>query len=114
MELKKETISNLQEYIGEKIKTRGFEDETLQERLLLLTEELGELVNACRKISGMNVDKDREIKNETGEEIVDVINLVFAVGIILGLDIEKEFIAKEAIIDKRIYKRTSKKVDLEK
>ena len=111
MELKKETISNLQEYIGEKIKARGFEDETLQERLLLLTEELGELVNACRKISGMNVDKDREIKNETGEEIVDVINLVFAVGIKLGLDIEKEFIAKEAIIDKRIYKRTSKKVD---
>ena len=111
MELKKETISHLQEYVGEKIKTRGFEDETLQERLLLLTEELGELVNACRKISGMNVDKDREIKNETGEEIVDVINLVFAVGIKLGLDIEKEFIAKEAIIDKRIYKRTSKKVD---
>ena len=111
MELKKETISNLQEYVAEKIKTRGFEDETLQERLLLLTEELGELVNACRKISGMNVDKDREIKNETGEEIVDVINLVFAVGIKLGLDIEKEFIAKEAIIDKRIYKRTSKEVD---
>ena len=111
MELKKETISHLQEYVAEKIKTRGFEDETLQERLLLLTEELGELVNACRKISGMNVDKDREIKNETGEEIVDVINLVFAVGIKLGLDIEKEFIAKEAIIDKRIYKRTSKKVD---
>ena len=114
MELKKETISNLQEYVAEKIKTRGFEDETLQERLLLLTEELGELVNACRKISGMNVDKDREIKNETGEEIVDVINLVFAVGIKLGLDIEKEFIAKEAIIDKRIYKRASKEVDLEK
>ena len=111
MELKEETISNLQEYVAEKIKTRGFEDETLQERLLLLTEELGELVNACRKISGMNVDKDREIKNETGEEIVDVINLVFAVGIKLGLDIEKEFIAKEAIIDKRIYKRTSKEVD---
>ena len=111
MELKKETISHLQEYVGEKIKTRGFEDETLQERLLLLTEELGELVKACRKISGMNVDKNREIKNETGEEIVDVINLVFAVGIKLGLDIEKEFIAKEAIINKRIYKRTSKKVD---
>ena len=114
MELNKETISHLQEYVGEKIKTRGFEDETLQERLLLLTEELGELVKACRKITGMNVDKDREIKNETGEEIVDVINLVFAVGIKLGLDIEKEFIAKEAVIDKRIYKRTFKEVDLEK
>ncbi len=108
MELKKGTISHLQEYVAEKIKERGFEDESLHERLLLLTEELGELVNACRKISGMNVDKNREITNNTGEEIADVINLVFAVGIKLGLDIEKEFIEKNAKVDKRIYERKNK------
>ena len=114
MELKKGTLSHLQEYIAEKIKTRGFEDETLQERLLLLTEELGELINAVRRVSGMNVDKNREIKNETGEEVADVINMVFAVGIKLGLDIEKEFMAKNAKIDERIYGRSSKKIDLDK
>lgn len=114
MELKQGTIKNLQEYVAEKIKERGFEDETLQERLLLLTEELGELVNACRKVSGMNVDKNREIERELGEEVADVINMVFAVGIKLGLDLEKEFLDKNAKVDKRIYSRTAKKFDLEK
>ena len=99
------TIRHLQEYIAGKIKERGFKDETLQERLLLLTEELGELVNACRKITGMNVDQRREITNKVGEEVVDVLNMVFAVGIELGLDIEKEFFEKDEKIDKRIYKR---------
>lgn len=100
------TIQHLQEYIAGKIKERGFEDETLQERLLLLTEELGELVNACRKITGMNVDQHKEITNKVGEEVIDVLNMVFAVGIELGLDIEKEFFEKDEKIDKRIYKRS--------
>jgi NTP pyrophosphatase (non-canonical NTP hydrolase) len=111
MELKAGTISHLQEYVAAKVKERGFEDETLQERLLLLAEELGELINACRKISGMNVDKAREIKNETGEEITDVINLVFCVGIQLGLNLEEEFLKKEKIIDARNYERTLNKVN---
>lgn len=105
MDFKLGTIKHLQEFVAEKIKARGFEDETLHERLLLLTEELGELVKACRKISGMNVDQNREIINKTGEEIADVINLIFAVGIELGLDIEKEFIEKNKKVDERFYKR---------
>ena len=105
------TVRHLQNYIAEKIKQRGFENETLQERLLLLAEELGELVNACRKISGMNVDQNREITNKTGEEVADVINMAFAVGIELGLDIEKEFLEKEKKIDKRVYGRISPKID---
>ncbi len=108
MELKPGIIKELQEHIAEKIKERGFEDESLHERLLLLTEELGELAKASRKISGMNVDQNREIKNEVGEEIADMINMVFAVGIKLGLDIEKEFIEKNKKIDERIYKRNKK------
>ena len=109
MELKKDTIKNLQEYTAQKIKERGFEDESLHERLLMLTEELGELVKACRKMSGMYVDKQRPITHAPGEEITDVINMVFAVGIKLGLDIEKEFVEKEAKIDKRNYERTNNK-----
>jgi NTP pyrophosphatase (non-canonical NTP hydrolase) len=114
MELERGTVSHLQEYVAEKIRARGFEDETLQERLLLLTEELGELINACRKISGMNVDKNRKIERDTGEEIADVINMVFSVGIKLGLDLEKEFLLKNAKVDARTYGRGVKKVDLGK
>lgn len=105
LQLKTGTIKHLQEHIAEKIKERGFEDETLQERLLLLTEEMGELVKACRKIMGMNVDQHREILNKAGEEVADIINMVFAVGIKLELDVEKEFLEKNEEIDKRAYKR---------
>lgn len=107
--IQKGTIEHLQEYVAYKIKERGFEDETLHERLLLLVEEVGELVNACRKISGMNIDVNRTINNKVGEEIADVINLVFAVGIALNIDIEKEFIEKNKEVDKRLYKRSEEK-----
>ncbi len=103
--LKKGTIKNLQEHIAYKIKRRGFEDENIHERLLLLVEEVGELVKACRKITKMNCDVKREINVDVGEEITDIINMVFGVGIELGLDIESEFLKKEKIIDKRFYAR---------
>ena len=98
-------IKNLQNYIDKKIKERGFEDETLKERLLLLVEEVGELVKECRKIDGMYVDIDKEQIDDLGGELADVINLIFAVGIKLGLDIEKEFLLKEAENNKRVWKR---------
>lgn len=104
-DLKKDTIKHLQKYIAYKIEKRGFKDETVHERLLLLVEEVGELVKASRKVTGMNCDVNRKTKVNAGEEITDVINMVFAVGIELGLDIEKEYLKKEKIIDARVYKR---------
>jgi NTP pyrophosphatase (non-canonical NTP hydrolase) len=101
----------LQEYIEQKLKERGFDDETLHERLLLLAEEVDELINACRKLTGMNVDEARKITNEPREEITNIVNMVFSVGIKLGLDIEEEFRKKEEKVDKRNYKRTSKEID---
>ena len=109
MKLKKGTIKHLQEYTSFKVKERGFEDETLHERLLLLTEELGELVKACRHLTGMNVDVNKKIKDKAGEEVVDVFNMLFAVANKLGLDVEEEFTKKEIEIDKRIYKRSKQK-----
>ena len=109
IELPKGTIRNLQTYIDAKITSRGFDDESLHERLLLLVEEIGELTKACRKISGMNVDVQRNKKVDVGEEVTDCINMLFAVGIELGLDIEKEFIKKEKIVDKRFYRRATTK-----
>ncbi|MFA5153904.1 MAG: hypothetical protein WC554_15240 [Clostridia bacterium] len=111
IELKEGTIRDLQKYIEQKLKDRKFDDETLHERLLLLTEEVGELINACRKLTGMNVDEAREIASEAGEELTDVINMIFSVGIKLGLDIEKEFYKKEERINQRRYKRTLKEID---
>jgi NTP pyrophosphatase (non-canonical NTP hydrolase) len=52
----------------------------------------------------------RKITLEVGQEVADVINLIFAVGIELGLDIEKEFVEKEKIVDARFYTRGEKKI----
>ena len=57
----------------------------------------------------MNVDKSRKATNKVGEEVVDVINMVFAVAIKLGLDVEKEFLEKNKKVDERIYKRAENK-----
>lgn len=111
IKFKEGTIRHLQEYINYKAKNRGFEDQTLNERLLTLVEEVGELVNACRKAAGRYIDQNREITNEVGEEVADVINMVFWVGIKLGLDIEKEFLTKEERIDQRFYKRANKGIE---
>lgn len=100
-------VKKLQDFIADKIIERGFEDETVHETLLLLVEEVGELVKAVRKMSGMNVSKHSK-DFDPGQEMVDVINLIFAVGVKLDLDIEKEFIKKNIEIDKRIYKRIIK------
>ena len=51
-EFKSGTIKNLHDHISAKIKEYGFDDETLQERLLILTEEIGELIASCRRIEG--------------------------------------------------------------
>lgn len=98
-----EAVKSLQTYIAQKIEDRGFKDETLQERLLLLFEEVGELANAIRHKTQMNVDKNKAARNQVGEEVADIINLIFAVAIKLELDVAKEFLEKEAIIDKRTY-----------
>lgn len=105
MDLPAKTIENLQAYVAAKIIARGFDHETLQERLLLLTEEVGELVKACRKLNGIKVDANRLQTANPAEELTDVLNMVFAVAIELGVDLETEYYKKEKIIDERMYKR---------
>ncbi len=102
--LPKDTIRTLQTYIEAKIKDWGFDDESLEQRLLLLTEEVGELAKACRKQTGIKTDAARAKNYDPAAEVVDVLNMVFAVGIQLGIDIEAEFIKKYREIDQRVYK----------
>jgi NTP pyrophosphatase (non-canonical NTP hydrolase) len=99
-------LKQLQEYMAAKITERGFADETLQERMILLTEEVGELAKTVRKSSGMNLEKNKENNQNAGEEITDVLNMLFAVAIKFGLDIEEEFKKKEAKNDQRTYKKS--------
>lgn len=83
---------------------RGFDDEIWQERLLLLSEEVGELIQACRKY-GIGHVRDMKEEYEIGEEIVDVINTLFHLANEFDVDVAKVFERKEAKVDERNYRR---------
>lgn len=51
------TIKNLQSYISRKDSQRGFSKEKVGQKLLLLTEEVGELIKSCRSEFGVGVGK---------------------------------------------------------
>ena len=52
----KSSIKDIQEYANKMIEERGFEDETPQDILMLLTEELGELAKEVRKSTSVKID----------------------------------------------------------
>ena len=57
------TMKEVQTYIKEVIKIRGFADHSVEQEMLMLTEEMGELAKAVRKdAANLTVDKNK-IKN---------------------------------------------------
>lgn len=98
----------MQRYMAQKCQQWHFEDETLHEKLLLLSEEVGELIHACRKISGMNLDTKRKVTAEVGEEMADVMMMALDLSTKLGVDLEKEILKKIKVVNRRRYKRATK------
>ncbi len=98
----------MQKYLAQKCRQWRFDDETVHEKLLLLSEEVGELIHACRKVSGMNLDTKREITANVGEEMADVMMMALDLSTKLKLDLEKEILAKIKVVDQRRYKRATK------
>jgi len=89
-------VSFLQEYVDEMVNIRGFSDETPQDCLLLLTEELGELAKEVRK-------SHTHIKNDTSKinnsdlngEIADVFMMLLALCRTLDVNLIEAFKEKE-------------------
>ena len=104
MKYTKGLIKSLQGYVVGKGIERGFKDQTNQERLLFLTEELGELIKACRKALNTHTDITRK-DGDVGEEIADILIELLWAAHGLGIDVEEEFIKKEAKNNKRVWKR---------
>jgi NTP pyrophosphatase (non-canonical NTP hydrolase) len=104
MKIEKGVIRQLQEYVRNKTEERGFDEDPLSVRLLLLSEEVGELIHACRKRLGMNF-RNKAKDTVIGEELADVFHMILSVANELGIDLEKEFVKKEKKNDKRVYRR---------
>lgn len=88
------TLADYQTYIKTASEERGRTDRTDTEKIMMLTEELGEVAKEVRKHTGKfgyNKPKD---SSELGAELVDVFNWLVDLANSNGIDLEQAFRAK--------------------
>lgn len=98
------SLKDIQEYAKKMIIARGFEEETLQDILMLLTEEVGELAKEIRKTLKHKLDTNSERTSNLGHEIADVFNYLLALCVVENIDLFEAFKEKEALNQKREWK----------
>ena len=89
------TLAELQHYVTQLEAERGFEDQTVLEKCLLLGEEIGELFKAIRKAEGLHIDEASSF-GEVGEELADILIYLCAIANRCAIDLETAFRDKEA------------------
>ncbi len=97
------TINELQEYVRRICSERGFDEDDLSSKMVMLTEEVGELAKSIRKLVGLKVDKATSSK-AVEEEVADVIIVLLGMASALNIDIAKAIEDKEVINRKRNWK----------
>ena len=98
------TLKDFQNYVEEMEIERGFRDETIVQKLVLLTEEVGELCKAVRKEDKVTkIDHNSEFSS-AGSELSDMIMVMCTIANRLGVNLEEEFRKKEDLNKKRNWK----------
>ena len=103
------TLPDIQNYIEKILQLRGLSNQTVRDKLLLLTEEVGELTKAVRKnLSGASIDPDRINNYDSVEsEIADVLIVLISVANVLKIDVFKSLKDKEKVNMNRKWKVNS-------
>lgn len=101
--MKNTTLKNWQKYLALKSKERGFDNETAQDVLLLMIEEIGELARAIRKQVGIKAD-DKSIVHPLEDELADIFAYALHMSNVLNVDLEEAIIKKEEKNNKRTWK----------
>lgn len=95
-------LNDYQRYVAEMERKRGFSEETLLQKCLLLGEEVGELFKEIRKSEGMATDKTFEAGDAAGE-IADVFFILCAIANRLNINLTNAFVQKEQENESRIW-----------
>ena len=107
-DLKKDTsLVELQNYINNVLEIRGFNNQPIELKLMLLMEEVGELAKSIRKDStSLPIDRCK-INNYSPieEEIADVLIVLFSIANKLQIDLYDAFLKKERENIKRKWKK---------
>lgn len=92
------SLSQLQEYVNLMVQVRGFDKESPQDCLLLLTEELGELAKEVRKsCTAIKSDVDKTDRNDLKGEMRDVLMMLLALRRTMDVNLLEAFKDKELI-----------------
>jgi NTP pyrophosphatase (non-canonical NTP hydrolase) len=97
------TLDNLQLYVNELEVERGFIDQSILEKCLLMGEEMGELFKAIRKTANISTDANSETFH-VGEELVDILIYICAIANRSNINLEEALRKKEEINKKRVWK----------
>jgi NTP pyrophosphatase (non-canonical NTP hydrolase) len=99
----KPTLAHIQQYVTELEKERGFSDQNILQKSLMLGEEVGELFKAIRKQQNIMLDQ-KSIVGSVEEELADILIFICSIANRLEIDLEKAFREKEEINKTRIWK----------
>lgn len=89
-------LSDIQEYVLQMKKERGFKAEDPVQEAFLLGEEIGELFKAIRKSEGWSIDPKSKT-SEVSEELADCLIYLCSIANIYNINLEEAFRAKEEI-----------------
>ena len=101
------TLREVQQYIKNVIEIRGFGNQPIQEAMLLLLEEVGELAKSIRKSkTNMTVDTNKLQNYDTVEsEVADVLIVLVSICNLLNIDIFQALKEKETENVNRVWKK---------
>jgi NTP pyrophosphatase (non-canonical NTP hydrolase) len=90
----KPTLTDLQFYVQELEKERGFSAQGPLEKCLLLGQEVGELFKAVRKKQGMGIDQNSEV-GEIAGELADLVIYLCSIANRFDIHLESAFREKK-------------------
>jgi len=88
------SLSAYQEYVREVTKERGFDDETVSQKFMLLLEEAGEFAQTARKVADIKARTDRS-QEDLADGAGDVFAILLDICNKLDIDLEQAFLQKE-------------------
>jgi len=93
-------LADFQAYVAKLETERGFADQSVRDKCLLLGEEIGELFKSVRKTEGLKVDVSSQF-GTVSEELADIFIYICAIANRYDIDLEVAFREKEAINHQR-------------
>ena len=96
-------LADFQSYVKELEVERGFKNENVLQKCLLLGEEVGELFKAIRKSEKIKIDHNSN-STTVSEELADIMIYLCAIANRFDIDLEEAFREKEKINHLRTWK----------